>query len=325
MTNIPIESRDKVYTFFLLEGKHYDKYVGHHCYPDVYYNCLPFHVKGEYDDYGGVDKFEGDFIEDIEEAFKDHLFEMELGKNQYHDHEVKKEGFDLERFMIVDHGNRLYVHPHEWDKQRGVEKRRLTHIQIREGALDNLLDLFKIEWCNSETGYSTKRSSFQTIHEQEFPKLQDAIKKFTSKKNQYKKLGIYNEQDDLFQELYFGGKIKQSPAMSFALDSYYLKQHVISPYKLMEKYIDDEEKMKSIYNQMIIYQFLSAFMHKSRRVWIKPSGEGSQSDDLKVHRVFSKILNSELKTVSKSHRDREEEYQDWVRESKNNKELKTSG
>lgn len=113
---------DEVVTMWLLDG-----------------SPLPFHIRGEYNDYGAIEKEHGPMLEEAMAFFKEYLYEMEEGENKYHDIPVKKDALDFELLMVADLKNRLFLNynPYRWADV--PEKQVLGHIEIHASVFDELV------------------------------------------------------------------------------------------------------------------------------------------------------------------------------------------
>ena len=123
ITGNAIYAGDEVVTMWLLDG-----------------SPLPFHVRGEYDDYGAVENEHGPMLEEAMAFFKEYLYEMEEGENEYHDIPVKKDALNFGLLMAADQEERLFLNynPYRWVDVDDPEKLVLGHIQIHASVFDEL-------------------------------------------------------------------------------------------------------------------------------------------------------------------------------------------
>lgn len=121
ITGNAIYAGDEVVAMWLLDG-----------------SPLPFHIRGEYNDYGAVENEHGPMLEEAMAFFKEYLYEMEEGENKYHDIPVKKDALDFKLLMGADHEERLFLNynPYRWIDV--PEKQVLSHIEIHASVFDEL-------------------------------------------------------------------------------------------------------------------------------------------------------------------------------------------
>lgn len=270
LSNLPIFAGEEVYVFFLQEAGTQDKYVGNHCYPSNYYFLLPLHFLAEYNDYGSCENWKGDSVAVLETSVKENLFELEWGENKCHDIPVKTENFDMSALLEADQESRLFVSSRSYDKSRGQEKCRLTHIQIKKSVVEGIIKNFKIN------SYHAGTIDFEFI-KSEFDKLIDKGRKISNK------LFIQDSNNYLSRLIYDS--------------SLYYGQSVVKIDELLMKVIDRELDKDFVKEQLCIYALLSKFMNKARKVWIKPSGEGSQDSEVDAQRLLANLtLEAAIKT-----------------------------
>jgi hypothetical protein len=290
LTHLPISVDEEVYVLLLMEGKSYDKYRGNHCYSNTYYQPLPLYFEGKYNDYGAVEDCHGDFLEDIIECVRENLVEMELDDNKYHDIPVKKDKFDIDVLFEADHEARLYVTPNEYDRGRGVEKNRLTHITIRKGVLDKLLEEYVVEY-SSPKHYMDSTMTFKTGVEKFYPKFRDEVKKYAPDGE-----GIIVDGKSISNLYMRSHRFYHNVPVSMVFDAHGIKQNVIDPYKLVSKYYTGA-KFKSLYRNLATIGFLEIFMSRGRNQWIKPSGSGSQDDHVEAQLLLGKLIASGVEDI----------------------------
>jgi hypothetical protein len=124
VSNLHIKSGTPVVVFMLLENKEKKSF----CYSNALYDISPIPFYGEYDDYGAVENCHGFGLNLTVEALKSQLYEFGQGGNEYHDIEVNRGNFDVEKMFEADHEDRLgieftrYFDGDEYSQSRLQEK-----------------------------------------------------------------------------------------------------------------------------------------------------------------------------------------------------------
>lgn len=286
LTNLPIMSGEKVYVLLLQEGKHYDKYVGNHCYPNTYYQPLPLYFEGEYNDYGAVENCHGEFLDDILDLVKEKLIEFDEGDNQYHDIPVKKGNFNIDLLFEADHESRLFVEPSPYDKQKGIDKIRLTHIIIRKDVVEKLLTDYKMEY-STPGKYRDKKTTYAEGLEQFYNEFSEQITERS------KLLGLeFIDCSDFYK----------NPLVAYVFENARVAQETVDIGKLIRKYFETD-KLRLLYSNLAVIGVLSNFMGNGRYQWIKPSGSGSQNSEVTAQSLMSKLITQGVKGIKQYYKD----------------------
>ena len=129
ISNLHIKANDEVYVFVLEQVKNVDSL----CYSTAFYKplLLPFYAK--YNDYGDGEECSGPALPIIMDSIKQQLIEMEVGENQYHDIEVKRDEFNEELFFEAIHENRLSIKGYRGET-------RLDMIMMRKDIIDHVFE-----------------------------------------------------------------------------------------------------------------------------------------------------------------------------------------
>lgn len=289
ITNLPIQYQEEVYVFLLLESPNFEKYVSSHCYVSAYYNCLPFYFSGQYDDYGKVANCSSELLNTIIlPAIKNSLVEMPVGENTVHDIAISKEKFDLQFLFEADHKNRLFLHAWRHFGKRGGDSARLTHILIKKNVLDSILANYTFTSYSEilpDKDYNYRYTFSDILGEaQQFVKI---LKKLNSNE-----LLNISSRFRIKPNSYFGETVFRA----FGDDRW---QHIMQIWPIIEEHLHSPI-LPEIVHQVCVYQFLNNFMLEARRVWIKPSGMGSQDTELAAINLLSNISLEEIDKINKS-------------------------
>lgn len=112
VSNLHITAGQKVVVFMLLKNKNDRTF----CHGNALYDVCPIPFYGEYDDYGSVENCHGFGLNIVIEAIRNRLYRFGQGPNQYHDCEVNKDNFNIEKMFEADHEDRLGIeHLSTWD------------------------------------------------------------------------------------------------------------------------------------------------------------------------------------------------------------------
>lgn len=271
LSNLPVLYSEEVYVFLLEEGKHYNKYIGNHCYANNYYTLLPLYFKGTYNDYGACEDCHGDFLPEILEGIKKNLIELDLGENKYHDIEVKKDKFDIDLLFNADHAGRLFVKPDDYGRGKGETKRRLTHVVARKSVVEGIRGKFKFYnyHIGKNVGYDYIAAEFD---------------KYVEENKDWKSAWLLDRggSDGFSMPFFDYNGVKGANTLNVA--------------ELIFKYINSD-KLPQLKEQLCLNVILNRFMNAGRRMWIKPSGEGSKNSEADAQKLMAKLTLAGAKEI----------------------------
>ena len=295
LTNLPVLSGEEVYVFLLKEGDFYNKYIGHHCYPTNYYEPLPFFFEGNYNDYGGVENCHGPLLPAIIEGIRLNLIEMPLDDNEYHDIEVSKKGLDIDSLFNYDHENRLFVGPDKFAVNNGKPAPiRLTHIVIKKNVLDSFLAKYKLDI------YIDKKS--KTLSYSQF--MLRALKEVeTIRKN------VTPDCARPLARMLIGGTADKIINYALYRSRDGIDYDIIDGYDVLLGAIlaKDEALLEAVVSQLATMAMLLSYMANCRRMWIKPSGVGSQNTDVDAQLLTAKLIKEGASAL-------QQKYKEWENE-----------
>lgn len=287
LTNLPVLTNEEVYVFLLLESPNFEKFVSTHCYPSTYYNCLPFFFSGQYNDYGSVHNCQGALLEPIIiPNLRSALTELPLEENTVHDIEITRKKFDLDMLFEADLKSRLFLNA--WNHFKGNEKARLTHVVVKKGVLDNLICDYKfpsIYPILPNKGYDHSYSFGELLIE-----ANQFIETIEASETPEKSFGNRH-----LVKSFFGRTIYNSNG-----DGRW--QHIFPVWRIVHDHIKSP-LLPEIIRQMCVYSFLNEFMNNARRVWIKPSGAGSQDSETSAQLLLTKLTLLEIEKIGKAFED----------------------
>lgn len=152
-SGLPITWSDKVVVLIVTKNRHYKslKPNDNMFEPFDLWEPLgmPFYAK--YNDYGWVEEVEENYLLDFTMSqIGNLLVPRDLGKNQCHDHETKKELLDLDSLGEWFHGDRLHIQNEYggWPDSEPVLP--AYYVMIRADVYKKLVDISKVGyWDNS--------------------------------------------------------------------------------------------------------------------------------------------------------------------------------
>lgn len=321
ISNLHIFDNQDVMVLMLAKNKK----EGSLCYSQAHYQLLPIPFYGQYNDYGAVTKCHGIFLEGLVKKIKKNLFEMEVGTNEYHDIAAKKDEFNIEKLFELDHEGRLGIHNQlfhsahydlrdleDLEKERElteVEKikktklmyevehpdtfQRLTHIIIHQKVVNDILEKYYFE--DYDNGKYTKVF------------FKDIIADLDSYIQAYQKQIAENKMMFDLSALPYN----TNRAQDF-IDSATRSSQFFTPLfsrNDMGKWL--ESGHKEALQEVCKVFWLNHFMNETRRVWVKPCGVGSQSQEDQGYRILAQsvldILDEEKRRFQEENGEEEEE------------------
>jgi hypothetical protein len=289
LSNLHITAGTPVYVFVLEKNKDYD-----HCYSTSLFTPLLLPFESTYDDYGGGEDSSGIALNIIMGGIKRDLVELEVGENQYHDIEVKKEGFTPEKFFEAVHEDRLSI------KGRfSVEPTQLYFTMMRKDIVDNILENRTIEeYVGENKGTFAKwgdeknyiRYKFADIVADIRPLLNEAMEKIAEAKATNDTLANYMLYDG-FEGLFPYGH-PNKVAKWLRGDSYRYSR-IVDMKSVIRRGLEVGtvgalENLALVLEQHLKALYIDGFMHSARKTWIPGGHEGSQSTSGGALRLLAK-------------------------------------
>ena len=313
LTGLPIMSGTEMFVFPIVES-----YRDSFCYSTALYrpSVLPFRAK--YNDYGGGEDCSGVGLNILMEGVKSQLVELEVGENQYHDIAIKREGFDVDMFFKACHEKRLRFQ----NPMRGYEGQPQTKdvffTMVRKDVVDRLwnewsFDLWKgtkgsvPEGFESDT-YYIKNVTYTKLAEL-IPEYMEELSANPLRDNIQSMIDDYNKagdqdkaelMEDLFIRQYFfeghdcdhvlSGMFGHMLGTGYAEGGFSKLGNVKD--KIIDAYFsEDKETAYAIMRECLIGYMINSFMESTRKVWLPPMHQGSQSEELKEYKLLNSIVN----------------------------------
>jgi hypothetical protein len=262
LSNLPIYAGDKVYVFVLLDNPYAES--NRSCYSTDLYNPIFLPFESEYDDYGGGENSSGVAFPIIMDFLRKNLIEKEVGDQSI---AIKRDNFDEKLFYDSIQENQLEINTHKCS-------RRVKFVMMRKDVVDSILDKWVIQ--DYEGYYSVKDESI--YFEYKFNDVINSVNDFL--------LG-YDVMD---------GKGKNLTAMWLYMEPWgFIKTKDIVSNMLDQDSVDRHELITTYIKGL----FIHTFMERGRRLWVPPSGEGSQGEDFDVHELLAKTVLGTIEDIKK--------------------------
>ncbi|VAW58914.1 hypothetical protein MNBD_GAMMA08-1547 [hydrothermal vent metagenome] len=286
VTGLPIFHGDPVVVVLLKAANNPES--DSFCEPLAYNAPLPLTFEGEYNDYGGVENYHGEALDIILESIRAVLTEREEGENKYHDLEVIRDDFDIEKLFIFDHKGILRIDNDiklEFDKRDSI---RLTHIIIHRDVYYSIVESTKISRWNGDDGetiecglasyraeYDTYVNDLNALVTVEGDVDPDDIKAYM---NKFK----YD----------MNGEAGDTMVAEVISNRGYTSYHMRRPIKLSKIFkdmVESGDNIKTVLDNAISFYFFNQFMNRARRSYHVPSGSGSQDSE-----TYAQVLAANL-------------------------------
>lgn len=307
LSGLPIIHGEEMYVFPIVES-----YRDSFCYSTALYRPSVVPFRAEYNDYGAGEKCSGPALELLIDGIREKLVEMEVGENQYHDIAVKREGFDVDMFFEACHEKRLrFVNP-----MRGYEGEAQTKdvffTMVRKDVVDRLwnewsFDMWKGSKGSVPDGFESDQYYIKNVT---YVKLAELIPQYmeqmAGKDSPYKKAleGIDDEsklermKDFFLRHTFFEGHSEHILSGSFghAFGSGYAGGGFSSIGNIKDKILDEylegnKEVAYELMREALVGIMVNSFMESTRKVWLPPMHQGSQSEEYSEYRLMNRITS----------------------------------
>ena len=291
LSNLHITAGTPVYVFVLEKNKDYDP-----CYSTGLFSPLLLPFESVYDDYGGGEDSSGPALDYIMNMIKKDLVELEVGENQYHDIEVKKEGFGPEKFFEAVHEDRLSI------QGRRSEPTQLYFTMMRKDIVDDILENRRIQDYVGDgkgtCGYGNNyiKYKFADIVADIRPLLNEAMEKIAKAKEDNETLANYMLYDGFEGMFPYGHPNKVAKWLRG--DSYRYSR-IVDMKSVIRRgleigTVESINKLEEILTEHVKAIYIDGFMHAARKTWIPGGHEGSQSMSGGALRLLAKATINAL-------------------------------
>ena len=318
LSGLPIIDGTEIYVFPIIES-----YRDSFCYATALYRPSVVPFRAEYNDYGAGEKCSGPALELLIDGIRENLVEMEVGENQYHDIAVKREGFDVDVFFEACHEKRLrFVNP-----MRGYDGEAQTKdvffTMVRKDVVDRLWNEWSFDkWKGSDGSVPEGFESDQYyIKNVTYAKLADLIPEYMehckTKESPYKKALDESKNKEIMTDYFmryafFDGYRDHMLSSSFghAFGSDYAGGGFASIGNIKDKILDayfdgDKEVAYELMQAALVGIMVNSFMEHTRKVWLPPMHQGSQSECHDEYRLMNTITTDVMSARDAEYEDEE--------------------
>lgn len=296
ISNLHIMEGTPVYVFVLEKNLNYDP-----CYTTSHYFPTLTLFESVYNDYGGGENSSGPWFPHIMDAVKERLVEMELGENQYHDIEVKKDKFDEKLFFDAVHEKRLFV--------KSLYPRQDTlvdFVMMRKSIVDNMLENWKVTRYVGRDA-NTHESSYDvyTYHDvvADIPAYVSEAARTLEETNETKRvLFSFDKSLDMV-------KGEDYPRLSIYLgfgSSSFNYNTLINVREVIVELLSDKKthEVEQLLTEYIKGVFVEMMIDSLRKQWLPGGHEGSQQNELEPYETLINAMSLDIK-------EEKEEQEEW--------------
>lgn len=325
LSGLPITAGTEMYVFPIVES-----YRDSFCYSSALYrpSVLPF--RAEYDDYGAGENCSGPGLDLLMTGIQERLVEMDLGENKYHDIAVKREGFDVDAFFEACHKKRLMFQ----NPLRAYKGEQPTNsvffTMIRKDIADRLWNEWTFEFWKPSAMKEVPQGFTESeyyIENVTYAKLAELIPDYMEK--QYKRVKEEIEkikvdvEDDEKSKLILTALVERK-LQSFFETPYSMRDHLLSStfehmfsggytdggfarFSSVKEAIillyaaDDKESAYELLRECLLGYMINSFMESTRKVWMPPMHQGSQSECLNDYRLMNRFVDDVIAERNKEY------------------------
>ena len=287
LSNLPILSGNEVYVFPILR----DMRVSSLCYSTALYRPFLAPFVAEYDDYGGGENCSGIMLNSIIEVLKSRLVEKPLGKNEYHDVAVTRDGFDVDKFFESINKHRLEV--------SGFSNSEVYFSMVQKDVVDRLWNEYSFRIFHNFGDSKNKDYRYVTVS---FADLFSMVPDYLEECNKF-----YDPKDhhNMFRS-YF--RSTGSPLSGFLNEDYYSQSsrffNLINISALVaDVYQVNKDDAIEICRIYLIGILVDAMMSATRKIWTPVMHQGSQNQDYDEYRLMNKITGEIIAACLKEYAD----------------------
>ena len=281
LTNLPIMSGEDTYVFVL---QRVDE-MHDHCYATHLYKPLLLPFVSTYNDYGGGENSRGAAFTMVMDGIRDHLVEMPLGENEYHDIAVSKDAWGEDLFFEAEHEGRLRIN-------RGGEA-DLAFVMMRKDVIDDLMDTYEFEeYVGAGKGTHGYANSYVRYRMADV--LADIDSFFDAMLRIQQEKGLKWPKMDLLAFVFLDEPGTKNRAADWCRhDLGYRYCHVVDVRgTVIELLMQGKRDLAhEIMSEHLKGKFVDTFMGMTRKSWIPGGHEGSQQEDFAPYRALISSMN----------------------------------
>jgi hypothetical protein len=327
LSGLPILQGTEIYVFPIVEA-----YRDSFCYSTALYrpSVLPF--RAEYNDYGAGENCKGVGLDLLMEGIRNRLIEMDVGENEHHDIAVKRDGFDVEQFFEACHEKRLQFKNPLAHYPGEKPAKDVFFTMIRRDIADRLWNEWSFDlWKPSAlkeipAGFEADKYYIKGVT---YAKLAELIpdymeKQFDVFREEVDKLKAGVGDDETAKKIL--PALIEREMQSFFETPYKSREHLlagtaehmfstgysdggfsrISSVKeaILLKFIcGEKEAAYELLRECLVGYMINSFMESTRKVWLPPMHQGSQSEQLDEYRLLNAIVEDVITERLKEYED----------------------
>ena len=322
LSGLPIIHGTEMYVFPIIES-----YRDSFCYSTALYrpSVLPF--RAEYNDYGAGENCSGVGLELLMEGIRAQLVEFDVGENKYHDIAVKKDGFDVDMFFEACHEKRLKFMNPMYGYHSEKQHNDVFFTMIRKDIADRLWNEWKFDlWkpCGMKDTpvgfevdqYHLKNVTYAQLAETVEEYMRQAFDRFSKKAQDIKSkkdIGtgegyLYIEMARFFCESHNERNHLLAGIMDHMLNSSSSREFArfldLGEAIVLNYIADKKEEACNLIRECLIGYMINSFMECTRRVWMPPMHQGSQSECYDEYQLLNRLVEDVIA-------DRKREYDEY--------------
>jgi len=335
LTQLPINAGEKVRLVFITESPYKDEeqrnFAGY-CYTTGMYFPRGLPIRGEYNDYGGINNIVPSFAhERMVEAFKEDCapepFDSErdkyIDRNSLDPAKITLE-YVLDRAQegclnVYDgHSDKLNKYEHEVflaklkdlplpEKPAIDDRRKLAvgYVLIREDMYQAMLNtVIPKRWSDDET---ITREDYHKSAKLYLEHLKTVEQEFSEIKSMFRKLFSGLDSAPLKKENVFATRISPMTGIPFQRNLSDFSDFIHE--KIETGMSAEDPKIVELVNEMADFMFFTVCLDYMRKGWCPQAGAGSQNDEVEVHASLARAVLKYVEEVKVQREKEEKEYQ----------------
>lgn len=283
LTGLPVFVNNPVYVFMLIEQPiHLQKMMSS---ANRYWSPLMYHFKGEYNDYGGINKANGPMLDTVVEGIRNNLYELR-------DNGITAKTFCVKTMFKAERDEELMIVP-AWKGHTATDTptktQRVKHIIVHQYAMDKLLSEFKLQHFRHGTyGYPELKQLGHKIVDDLFEARIDVSDVEGLKYDQ-----MTAEQRSRWMQSIVGVDVRNN-------DKYSMLTGVEHVHPFPDIFVwtndltnavkyDNRELATNIVEHVALIRAVSDYMTYSYKLWMPVAGSGLQEDRTYPQEFMAKL------------------------------------
>lgn len=253
------------------------------CYHTTYFKPIVWSFTGKYDEYGGVEKCKGPFRDQSMDFIRNIMVELPVGENKSHDVATVKSKLTTKTFFEYTHEGRLYqknIYQNIGNIGNKSDLSEIHRVLIRKNVVSAMKEKFTVDSWDRATQKRLKLG-----YAEYFSAGMEWLKLVTGPGP--------SETDDPVAYIRWKYADDFAEIGTFWPVMHILKYQYVAEYaktNLIGASAKDQEEFVDL---LVTYFIIDHFMQSGRRMWIPPSGAGSQDQETDVQCTLAQITLDE--------------------------------